>query len=143
MCIMGNSQVSAGLSSPIAIHPQLPLRPYTPRERASRCVDRSWDPEWQVNSLLYQHHFVQEDNKTAMSYELALDVTNISDGQNTSCSVTVDLLQLQDASNNGSMPWTRCTGTGASLEVTLDTNYKVLGIRQSWECSDGVSSVER
>jgi hypothetical protein len=27
--------------------------------------------------------------------------------------------------------------------VTLDTNYNVLGIRQSWECSDGVSAVER
>jgi hypothetical protein len=142
MCIMGNSQVSAGLSSPLAIHPQLPLLPYTPRERAARCVDRSWDPEWQVNALRYHHHSVQRDNKTSISYDIALDVTNISDGQNTNCSVTVDL-EPQDIRNNGSKPWIRCNGTGASVDVTLDTNYNVLGIRQSWECSDGVSAVER
>jgi hypothetical protein len=142
MCIMGNSQVSAGLSSPVAIYPQLPLLPYIPRQRAARCVDRSWDPEWQVNALRYHHHSVQRDNKTSMSYDLALDVTNISDGQNTNCSVTVDV-QSQDTYNNGSTPWIRCNDTGAYIDVMLDTNYNTLGIRQPWECSDGVAGVER
>jgi hypothetical protein len=143
---MGNSQVSAGLSSPVAIHPQLPLRPYTPRERAQRCVDRSYDPEWQVNALLYEHHFVQKDNEKSTSYDVSLDVTNISDGQNMVCTVTVDL--VQNTQTNGTTPWVRCnatnpSNTSASIDVTLDTDYGILGVRQAWECSDGVAGVER
>jgi hypothetical protein len=148
LCIMGNSQVSAGLSSPVAIHPQLPLLPYTPRERAQRCVDRSYDPEWEINSLLYQHHYVEGNNKTSMAYELSLDVTNVSDGQTTKCSVRVD---LDDNHENGSAAWVHCVGaanTGSStnatsLEVMLDSDYGIFGLRQAWECSDGVAGVER
>ncbi|KAK4150235.1 hypothetical protein C8A00DRAFT_18217 [Chaetomidium leptoderma] len=149
LCIMGNSQVPAGLSLPIAIHPQLPLLPYTPRERAQRCVDRSYDPEWQINDLLYQHHFTKKNNMTSISYDLSLDVTNISDGQSLNCSVTVD---LQDTYyTNGSTPWVRCNGPGGDdsssnttfIDVMLDTDYGVFGIRQAWECSDGVAGVER
>ena len=150
MCIMGNSQVSAGLSTPVAIYPQLPLFPYTPRERAQRCVDRSYDPEWQLNDLFYHRHSVPMDNHTGLVYDLALDLINISTGQEMNCSVTVDL--SKNIANNGSAPWVRCMGftTGGpdstsnvtSIEVTLDIGYGVLGLRQAWECSDGISGVE-
>jgi hypothetical protein len=145
---MGNSQVPAGLSSPVAIHPQLPILPYRPRERAQRCVDRSYDPEWEINSFLYQHHYVERNNKTAMSYDLSLDLTNISDGQRAKCSVSVD---LDDTPKNGSAAWAPCVATSntgpstnaTSLEVMLDTDYGIFGLRQAWECSDGVAGVER
>ncbi len=146
---MGNSQVPAGLSSPVAIHPQLPILPYTPSERAQRCVDRSYDPEWEINSLFYQHHYEQKDNKTSMFYDLSLNITNVSDGLSTECSVCVDL--LENTWNNGSTPWVRCasaTKAGPStpdspIEVSLDTAYGIFGLRQNWACSDGVAGVER
>lgn len=148
LCIMGNSQVPAGLSSPVSIHPQLPILPYTPRERAERCVDRSYDPEWEINGFFYQHHYAEGNNKTTISYDLSLNVTNISDGQSMKCSVSVD---LKDNPQNGSAAWTRCARTGdtgsftnaTSLEVMLDTEYGIFGLRQAWECSDGVAGVER
>ncbi|KAH6622517.1 hypothetical protein F5144DRAFT_537859 [Chaetomium tenue] len=151
LCIMGNSQVSAGLSAPVAIHPQLPLLPYTPRERAQRCVDRSYDPEWQINSILYEHHLVKKDNATATSmyYDLSLSIINLSDGKSTECSVTVNL--PQNTFFNGSAPWVVCKGTSvldsssaaSSFEVMIDKDYGVFGIRDAWECSDGVPDVER
>jgi hypothetical protein len=83
-------------------------------------------------------------------YDLSLDLINISTGQEMNCSVTVDL--SKNIANNGSAPWVRCMGftTGApdstsnvtSVEVTLDIEYGVLGLRQAWECSDGISGVE-
>jgi hypothetical protein len=146
---MGNSQVSAGLSTPVAIHPQLPLLPYTPRERAQRCVDRSYDPEWEISSILYEHHVVEKDNETSIYYDLSLSVINLSDGAITECSATVDL--LQNTFLNGSAPWVVCTGTSisnssstaSSFEVMIDKDYGVFGIRDAWECSDGVPGVER
>ncbi len=143
---MGNSQVPASLSRPVAIHPQLPLLPYTPSERAQRCVDRSYDPEWEINDLLYQHHYAEANNQTSVFYDLSLNVTNISDGRNLNCSVRADL--SAGTQSNGSTTWVRCAVAGpsttdASIEVSLDTNYGILGLRQAWECSDGVAGVER
>jgi hypothetical protein len=140
---MGNSQVSAGLSSPVNIHPQLPLRPYTPRERAQRCVDRSWDPEWQLNSLLYQHHHDETGTGTAGLYDVSVDITNISDEQNLRCSVAGALVQFPAAYRNGSRPWVRCQGADSSVDIALDTEYGIFAIRQSWKCSDGVEGVEQ
>ena len=143
---MGNSQVPASLSRPVTIHPQLPLLPYTPSERARRCVDRSYDPEWEINDLLYQHHDAEANNKTSTFYELSLNVTNVSDGRSLTCSVKADL--PTGSQNNGSTTWVRCSEAGpstpgASIDVSLDTNYGVFGLRQAWECSDGVAGVER
>ncbi|KAK3293735.1 uncharacterized protein B0H64DRAFT_326620 [Chaetomium fimeti] len=148
LCIMGNSQVPSSLSSPVAIHPQLPLFPYTPRERAKRCVDRSYDPEWQINNLLYEYHMVETDNKTSVYYDLLLSVINLSNGENTECSITVDL--LQPSILNGSAPWVGCQGTNvtnssstpATFDVMIDRDYGIFGIRDTWECSDGVPDVE-
>lgn len=140
LCIMGNSQVAAGLSSPVSIYPQLPLYPYTPRERGQRCVDRSYDPEWEVKTLLYQHHFGQDGNE---SYELSVELTNISDNQEAQCSVQVDL--SNGFPSNGSAPWVRCStqvSANTSLEVSFDVDYVVLGVRQTWGCTDGVEGVE-
>ena len=143
---MGNSQVPASLSRPVAIYPQLPLLPYTPSERAQRCVDRSYDPEWEINDLLYQHHSAEANNRTSMFYDLSLNVTNISDGRSLNCSIRVDL--PAGSQNNGSTTWVRCSVAGpstpdASIDVSLDTNYGIFGLRQAWECSDGVAGVER
>lgn len=148
LCVMGGSQIPAGLSTPVAIYPQLPLFPYTPRERARRCVDRSYDPEWQVNSLQYQHHSAQRQNVTERSYDLTLDMVSISDGENVKCSARVNL--PEDVNNNGSAPWVRCVPQGGSnlppndtwVDVSLDTVYEVFGVRQAWGCSDGVAGVE-
>lgn len=146
---MGNSQVSAGLSAPVAIHPQLPLLPYTPGERAQRCVDRSYDPEWEINSILYEHHVVEGGNGASVYYDLSLSIINLSDGKSTECSATVDL--QQNTFLNGSAPWVACMGisvsnsssTTSSFEVMIDKDYGVFGIRDAWECSDGVPGVER
>ena len=81
-----------------------------------------------------------------MFYDLSLNVTNISDGRSLNCSVRVDL--PAGSQNNGSTTWVRCSVAGpstpdASIDVSLDTNYGIFGLRQAWECSDGVAGVER
>lgn len=149
LCIMGNSQAPAGLSAPVVIHPQLPLLPFTPWERAQRCVDRSYDPEWQVNELTYHHHPAQGEDGTRTLYNMTLDLINVSDDENLKCSAAGEF--QQDGNHNGSAPWVRCapevgthlTAADAWVDVTLDTSYGVLGVRQAWECFDGVAGVER
>ncbi|KAK3938164.1 hypothetical protein QBC46DRAFT_265931 [Diplogelasinospora grovesii] len=148
LCIMGNSQVSMGLSSPVTIQPQLPLLPYTPADMPYRCVDRSSDPEWTVESLLYRHHFAQMHNDTKTSHELALNLSNLSNNERVACSLTVDEL-AKSRSTDGSWPWIKCVPSHppvnsnvSSTEVMLDTSYNVLGVRQTWNCSDGVPGVE-
>jgi len=147
LCIMGNSQVPAALSSPVSIHPQLPILPYTPTERAQRCVDRPYDPEWEIGSFLYRHHYIEKENITAMFYDLDLEITNISDGNSTKCSARVDL--LNGGFKNGSTPWVRCnesaraSNTSIPIEMSLDTDYGMFGLKQAWECTDGVAGVER
>ncbi|KAK4167482.1 hypothetical protein QBC43DRAFT_363416 [Cladorrhinum sp. PSN259] len=133
LCIMGGSHVAAGLSSPIPMKPQAPYIPFTPSERPWRCVDRSWDPEWQVNELTYTY--------TLTSYNISLNITNMSSENTTVCSATVI---KKDLPTNGSFSWVNCTfpnGTVA-LELLPEPSYNVLGVRQSWSCWDGVEGVE-
>ncbi|KAK4173516.1 hypothetical protein QBC36DRAFT_245298 [Triangularia setosa] len=132
LCIMGGSYVAATLTSPMELQPQWPLLPYTPFERAWRCVDRSWDPEFTVHSLGYRHHMD--------SYEFTLNVENHSSGERTICkSERVDERNLPA---DGSTPWVKCLAENATLDVLLDTTYGILGIRQEWKCSDNVKDIE-
>ncbi|KAK0667089.1 hypothetical protein QBC41DRAFT_142011 [Cercophora samala] len=132
LCIMGGSYVAATLTSPMELEPQWPLLPYTPFERAWRCVDRSWDPEFTVHKLEYQHH--------GHSYEFSLEVENHSDGERTACkSETVDERSLP---TDGSTPWVKCAAANATLDVLLDRTYDILGIRQEWKCNDNVKDIE-
>ncbi|KAK3386838.1 hypothetical protein B0H63DRAFT_500485 [Podospora didyma] len=147
LCIMGNSQVSSSLTSPIKIQPQLPIMPYTPSELPERCVDRSVDPEWEIDDLLYQHHYSQKNNVTKNYYDLFLNLTNISNNERVACSVTVDESKGSDAS--GSVPWVKCApavtssnGNVSSTEVLLDKGYNIVAVRQTWNCTDGIKGIE-
>ncbi|KAK0634301.1 hypothetical protein B0T17DRAFT_649545 [Bombardia bombarda] len=149
LCIMGNSQVWASLSGPVAIQPQLPILPYTPADLPERCVDRSVDPEWQVEDLLYQHHYVSLKNETKKYYDLSLNLTNISNREKVLCSVTVD--QIKDVTKDGSTKWVACvngaTGANATSSITstsilFDDVNKLLGVTQAWNCSDGIEGIE-
>ncbi|KAM7189426.1 hypothetical protein V8F20_010156 [Naviculisporaceae sp. PSN 640] len=150
LCIMGNSQVWGGLSSPINIVPQLPLLPYTPQEPPWRCVDRSVDPQWQISDLLYQHHSSEIGSKIVEKrYHLSFDLVNLSNNEKVACNVAVD--QLKAVANwDGSFPWFDCidtvkdpdSGNITSTSVMLDTIHGLLGVRQSWSCTDGIEGVE-
>ncbi|KAK3343388.1 hypothetical protein B0T25DRAFT_614369 [Lasiosphaeria hispida] len=148
LCIMGNSQVAGSLSHPVNIAPQLPLLPYTAYEPPSRCVDRSVDPEWQIENLLYRHHSKQSGGKTEKTYNLSLDLTNISNGDKVACNTTVD--ELKSVDPKGSIPWAKCspvvgsqnTSMTTSSEIMLDTTHGVLGVRQSWYCTDGILGID-
>ncbi|KAK3312032.1 hypothetical protein B0H66DRAFT_585215 [Apodospora peruviana] len=147
LCIMGNSQVWGALTSPIDISPQLPILPYTPAEQPERCVDRSVDPAWQVQDVLYQHHFSQTKNETENHYHLSLNLTNISNNEKVLCAATID--QLENVKIDGSISWVNCVPTSStptnitSTAVMLDTINGVLGIKQSWNCTDGIEGVEQ
>ena len=135
LCIMGGSHVAASLSSPVPIKPQAPYLPFTPTERSWRCVDRSWDPEWQVNDLAYRY------DPSGSSYEVSLNVTNLSSEQVAACSAAVS---KKDLPANGSSNWVDClfaNGTVA-LELLPEPAYGVLGLKQNWSCWDGVEGVE-
>lgn len=145
---MGNSQVWGSLSSPLNISPQLPLLPYTPAELPQRCVDRSVDPEWQLGHVLYQHHYSQSKGQTEKYYHLTFDLTNVSNDEKIACNVTVD--QLGGVTNkDGSTPWVKCRNTNSpatnitSTLVMLDTVNGLFGVKQSWNCSDGIEGLER
>lgn len=147
---MGNSQVWGGLSSPVNIVPQLPLLPYTPQEPPWRCVDRSVDPQWQISDLLYQHHSSGTENKTVENhYHLSFDLLNLSNNEKVACNVTVDQLN-GSANKDGSFPWVECIDTIkdvsnkniTSTSVMLDTIHGLLGVKQSWSCSDGIEGIE-
>ncbi|KAL1841802.1 hypothetical protein VTJ49DRAFT_6555 [Mycothermus thermophilus] len=143
LCIMGGSQVSASLQSPVAIHPQLPLTPFVPWEPARRCVDRSYDPQWYVHGLSYRERAAETSGMVSTVYDLDIDVTNVSGGDRFNCSVTADLATVDQAYRQGTTPWARCSGVAGSFDVALDARYGTLALRQSWECSDGVAGVER
>ncbi|KAK0705717.1 hypothetical protein B0H67DRAFT_497600 [Lasiosphaeris hirsuta] len=147
LCIMGNSQVAASLSSPVHIAPQLPLLPYTAYEPPPRCVDRSVDPEWQIENLLYQHHSKQNGGKAEKTYDLSLDLINLSNGGKVACNITVD--ELKSVDPRGSIPWSECSSkvtytndTIKSSKIMLDTVHGVLGVKQSWSCSDGILGID-
>ncbi|KAK4198081.1 hypothetical protein QBC40DRAFT_308523 [Triangularia verruculosa] len=132
LCIMGGSYVVATLTSPMDLQPQWPLLPYTPFERAWRCVDRSWDPEFTVHGLKYQRHLG--------SYEFSLDVENHSSGERTICKS--QRVSQGSLPTDGSTPWVKCSADNGTLDVLLDTTYDILGIRQEWKCNDNVKDIE-
>ncbi|KAK4210554.1 hypothetical protein QBC37DRAFT_442656 [Rhypophila decipiens] len=140
LCIMGNSQVWGGLSSPVNITPQLPLLPYTPQEPPWRCVDRSVDPQWQISNMLYQQDSLENH------YNLSLDLLNLSNNEIVVCNVTVD--QSRGIANkDGSVPWVDCRNTAknniTSTSIMFDTINGLLWVKQSWNCSDGIEGLER
>ncbi|KAK4444009.1 hypothetical protein QBC34DRAFT_415998 [Podospora aff. communis PSN243] len=138
LCIMGNSQVAGALSSPVRITPQLPLLPFTPDYIPERCPDRSIDPQWVVDKFLYQHHGDK-------SYDVFVDLTNKAVGEVVSCHVAFD--GKAEASSNGATRWSKCTPatTGTlvlSTEVSLEAEYGILGVRQSWTCPDFIQGID-
>jgi hypothetical protein len=138
LCIMGNSQVAGALSTPVAITPQLPILPFTPDEPYERCPDRSIDPEWVVDGFLYQHH----DDK---SYDVSIDLTSIATGEAVSCHVTVDQKAGENA--NGTTQWVKCPPAKAgslvtATEISLQPNFGILGVRQSWTCPDAIKGID-
>ncbi|KAK4224380.1 hypothetical protein QBC38DRAFT_485585 [Podospora fimiseda] len=135
LCIMGGSHVAASLSQPLPITPQAPYLPFTPTERSWRCVDRSWDPEWQLNNLTYTY------TPTKDSYTISLNITNLSPETTTLCSATILTSSLP---KNGSYSWIPCNfanGTTA-LSILPEPEYNILGLHESWSCWDGVEGVE-
>lgn len=134
---MGNSQVSGSLSSPVKIAPQLPLLPYTPVQPPFRCVDRSVDPEWTIEHFSSQH--------SPGRYAVALNLTNVSTQETVACTASAD--ESKEAGVRRAAPWLKCTpskaGTLVDLtEVSLDREYGVLGVRQTWRCLDGFKGVD-
>ena len=142
LCIMGNSQVWGTLTTPVQIQPQLPIRPYTPSELPERCVDRSWDPQWQVDQLVYQNYSsVSIGNTTKETQELTFELTNISNEQRTQCRIT-SLGNFTSA--DGSTPWVPCqtSDPDEKLSVMLAVQSGIMGVRQDWNCSDGIEGIE-
>ncbi len=137
LCIMGNSQISASLSSPVTIAPQLPLLPWTPYEPPAKCVDRSIDPEWVVENFSYQ--------QSEKSYSVSLNLTSIATGETSACSIQVE---NSKARSKGSVPWVKCNQPAAagakvsSTEISIDTTYGIFGVRQTWNCTDGKKGVD-
>lgn len=145
LCIMGNSQVSGRLSSPVSISPQLPIYPYTPFEPARRCVDRSYDPEWVIENFAYKHHSSQLAGKSERFYDLSVALTSTSTGEKSTCDIRVDELH---ADPKRSTPWVKCSSPSgpdpltSSTEVMLDPEYGILGVRQAWRCTDGIEGID-
>lgn len=145
LCIMGNSQVSGSLSSPVSISPQLPIYPYTPFEPARRCVDRSYDPEWVIESFFYKHHSAHLADIAERYYDLSVVLTSTSTGEKSTCDIQVDELR---ADTKRTASWIRCSppsGSNAltsSTEIMLDPEYGILGVRQAWRCTDGIEGID-
>ncbi|KAK5653394.1 hypothetical protein OQA88_8879 [Cercophora sp. LCS_1] len=145
LCIMGNSQVSGRLSSPVSISPQLPLYAYTPFEPARRCVDRSYDPEWVVDDFSYKHHSSQLEGKAEKYYDLSVTLTSTSTGEKAACVIKVDELRADPKRSNA---WVKCSPSSqpnaltASTEILLDPEYGILGVRQAWRCTDGIEGID-
>ncbi|CCC07598.1 hypothetical protein SMACR_08151 [Sordaria macrospora] len=142
LCIMGNSQVWGSLTTPVQIQPQLPIRPYTPSELPERCVDRSWDPQWLVESLVYRNYSsISGGNSTKETQELTFELTNISNEKKSHCLVT-SLGNFTSA--DGSTPWVPCqtSGPDEKLSVMLAVQSGILGVRQDWNCLDGIEGIE-
>ncbi|KAK1751002.1 hypothetical protein QBC47DRAFT_392060 [Echria macrotheca] len=146
LCIMGNSQVSAALTSPVAITPQLPILPYTPSETYRRCPDRSTDPEWIIDKFAFQHHLSRVYNATKESFDLFLNLTSISSNETVPCSIAVD--QRTGAAAKGTSLWVKCRETPrngsriSETEVMLDPEYGILGVRQAWNCTDRIEGID-
>ncbi|KAK0613220.1 hypothetical protein B0T14DRAFT_569296 [Immersiella caudata] len=138
LCIMGNSQVPGALSSPVAITPQLPILPFEPDYIPERCPDRSADPQWVVDKFLYQHH---EDK----SYDVFVDLTNAAVGESVSCHAAFD--GKAEVGSKGVTRWSKCTPAAAgtqvlSTEISLEAEYGILGVRQSWTCPDFIEGID-
>lgn len=142
LCIMGNSQVWGTLTTPVQIQPQLPIRPYTPSELPERCVDRSWDPQWLVEKLVYRNFSsISIGNSTKEIQELTFEVTNISNEKKSQCRIT----SLGNFTNaDGSTPWVLCQTADPEekLSVMLAVQSGIMGIRQDWNCMDGIEGIE-
>ncbi|KAK3952975.1 hypothetical protein QBC32DRAFT_388929 [Pseudoneurospora amorphoporcata] len=121
LCIMGNSQVWGSLTTPVQIQPQLPIRPYTPSELPGRFVDRSWDPQWLVENLVYRNY------------------SSISGGNSTQ-----ETHLGNYTSADGSTPWIPCQAIDPDekLSVMLAVQSGILGVRQDWNCLDGIQGIE-
>lgn len=133
LCIMGGSYVAGALTSPLAIQPQWPLLPFTPTERSERCVYRSYDPEWQINSISYRH-------LSAEKYDFTLDIINFSSNEHTVCTAAVSTKDLPD---NGSTPFVPCvSASGKTLSILLDKTNSIFGIKETWACADAIEGVE-
>lgn len=134
------------------IQPLPPQSPYVPDERALSCVNRSEYPEWKVENLLYQHHFAQLNNDTKTSYNLSLNLTNLSTNEKIACHTIVD--EMVAPVTDGSSPWVDCgqpvrdiavssPTSEVSTWVMLDINNGVLGIEQEWMCDAKISGEDK
>lgn len=142
LCIMGNSQVWGSLTNPVQIQPQLPIRPYTPSELPERCVDRSWDPQWRVDQFVYRNYSSSSSgNSSEETQELTFELTNISNEKKSQCRIT----SVGNFTNaDGSTPWVPCqtSDPDEKFSVMLAVQSSIMGIRQEWNCLDGIEGIE-
>ncbi|KAM7193635.1 hypothetical protein V8F20_008272 [Naviculisporaceae sp. PSN 640] len=116
-CIMDDSAVAAGLSSPVAIEPQQPLLPEIPEGRARSCTDRSATPAWDIVGFEAKSDGV-----------LKINVTNLSNDQGLSCETKLD----------SKSKWVDCVDANSkdivSTGLMFDGEHGILGIKQTWKC---------
>ncbi|KAH8899941.1 hypothetical protein GQ53DRAFT_869196 [Thozetella sp. PMI_491] len=140
ICPIPNLEIPGNLSSPVVIapvEPQLP-RPTVAAQRKASCAGQSSTPSWQVENLSVQHHYSATRESAKAYYDVSLTVTNLLNHEGVKCAARVD--ELPSVKNNGTAPWVKCqapkTDGIAKTEVMLDTAYGVLGVRQTWSCTD-------
>jgi hypothetical protein len=151
-CVLSDTVVNPWLTSPLSLHPVPPATPFEPYDTGSRCVDRSNYPAWTVHSFKYQHHGSAMID-TARDYsEISLNLTNLGSNENLAC--TARYSDFGAKLPNGSVPWIQCrprpadTNTSAvasttvSTFVSFDIDHGVLGLTQTWNCSDGIAGID-
>lgn len=146
-CLMANNEINFNLSSPVTIEPVSPYYTWMDDYREERCPDRSDYPAWTVQNLVYDHAETDPESGLAKNmHELSFDVLNLSTEERISCAVSVDdALSLQ---NTRTEHWVECVtpekkdSTIVYTEVMFDVNYSLLGIKQSWKCSDAIEGLD-
>ncbi|KAM7213826.1 hypothetical protein V8F06_010822 [Rhypophila decipiens] len=117
-CMMDDSAVAAGLSSPVAIEPAQPAVPEVPEFRARSCTDRSATPGWTIGSF-----------SVAGDGSLKINVTNLSNEQGLACEAKLD----------GKSKWVDCKDVNKSKNIVstgllFDGEHGILGVKQTWNC---------
>jgi len=115
-CIMDDSSIPAGLTSPVRIDPTQPAVPAIPEAPARSCTDRSDTPSWTIESFGYTGN------------DVSVNVTNLSNNQKFACQIKGDT----------SKKWLECADKTSknivSTALMFDAEHGILGFKQTWKC---------
>ncbi|KAL1865947.1 hypothetical protein VTK73DRAFT_4953 [Phialemonium thermophilum] len=153
-CLYGNTEIRAGLTSPVHIDPYVPWTPAIPYEYPDNCPDRSYYPTWQIEGLVYEHNStvsgpgaVSAAAAATITF-LSFNLTNLSNGKTVACDVAVN--ETLTRSSSHASHWVSCDpadagnvtaqGGVAGTKIMFDRDYSIIGVEQSWRCMDKETS---